>query len=117
MTIAIGFAAAIVLIFTLLGLTKVLALAPARALAGEAGFSVEAYRGIGALELAGALGVALGPVVPVLGALAGAGLLLLLSGAVVTHVRHGDGMRRTAPAIGCAVLVVGYLVALSGAVS
>ena len=109
----IGFAAAITLIFALLGLAKVFALTPMRALATEAGFSVGAYRGIGGLELAGAVGVALGPAVPLLGILAGAGLLLLLAGAVVTHVRNGDGLRKAAPALVCAVLVVAYLVVLS----
>ncbi|GAA4886176.1 DoxX family protein [Actinomycetospora straminea] len=117
MTPVIGFAAAIVVIFAGLGLVKVLALAPARALATEAGFSVDAYRRIGALELAGAVGVALGPAVPVLGVLAGTGLLLLLAGAVVTHLRHRDGVRRIAPAVVCAVLVAGYLAALGQAVS
>jgi hypothetical protein len=117
MNVVIGFAAAIVVVFTLLGLTKVLALAPARALAAQAGFSTEAYRGIGTLELAGAVGVALGPSVPVLGVLAAAGLLLLLAGAVVTHVRHGDRPRQVAPAVVCAVLVAGYLAALIQAVS
>ena len=113
MTLAIGLAAVTTMIFALLGLAKILALTPMRALAAEAGFSVGAYRGIGALELAGAAGVALGPALPPLGFLAGAGLLLLLAGAVVTHVRNGDGPRKAAPAVVCAALVAGYLVVLS----
>ncbi|TWP49462.1 invasion protein [Lentzea tibetensis] len=117
MNLVIGLAAVIVLIFAVLGLAKVVALAPMRALATEAGMSVEAYRGIGTLELAGAIGVALGPVVPLLGGLAGAGLLALLAGAVITHLRKGDGPRKFAPALVCAVLVAGYLVALFQAVS
>lgn len=116
MNLAIGIAAVITLIFALLGLAKVLALAPMRALATAAGLSVQTYRGIGALELAGAVGVALGPVVPLLGVLAGAGLLILLAGAVITHVRNGDEPRRFAPALVCAVLVAGYLAALLWAV-
>lgn len=116
MNIVIGFAVAIIVIFTLLGLAKVLALAPARAMAAQAGFSTEAYRGIGTLEIAGAVGVALGPAVPVLGVLAAAGLLLLLAGAVVTHVRRDDGPRQVAPAVVCAAMVAGYLAALLGQV-
>lgn len=113
MILVIGFAAVITLIFALLGLAKVVAVTPMRALATEAGFSVEAYRGIGALEVAGAVGVALGPAIPLLGILAGAGLLLLLAGAVVGHVRNGDGPRKFAPALVCAALVAGYLIVLS----
>lgn len=109
---AIALAAVITLIFALLGTAKVLALPPMRALATEAGFSVRAYRGLGVLELAGAAGVALGLLVPVIGGLAGAGLLLLLAGAVINHVRNGDGPRKLAPALMCAVLVAGYLVVL-----
>lgn len=109
---AIGLTALITLIFALIGLAKLLALEPMRALATDSGFSVEAYRGIGALELAGALGIALGPAVPLLGTLAGVGLLLLMAGAVVTHVRRGDAPRTVVPAVVCAVLVAGYLVVL-----
>jgi hypothetical protein len=99
-------------VFLLLGAAKLLALTPMRERAAHAGFSVTAYRGIGALEVAGAAGLLLGLAVPVLGALAGAGLLLLLAGALVTHVRNRDSVRDLVPAVVCAVLVAGYLVAL-----
>ena len=99
-------------LFVLAGAAKLLALAPMRERAAHAGFSVTAYRGIGALEVAGAAGVVLGLLVPVLGAVAGAGLLCLLAGAVITHVRNRDGGRDLVPAAVCAVLVAGYLVVL-----
>ena len=99
-------------LFLLLGVAKVLALPRMRELAAHAGFSVAAYRGIGALELAGAAGLLLGLTVPVLGASAAAGLLLLLAGAVITHVRNRDGIREIAPALVCAVLVAAYLAIL-----
>jgi hypothetical protein len=102
-------------LFLLLGVAKVLALPRMRQLAEHAGFSVAAYRGIGALEVAGAAGLLLGLTVPVLGALAGAGLLLLLAGAVITHVRKRDGIRELAPALVCAALVGGYLAVLGTA--
>ena len=99
-------------VFLLVGAAKLFALAPMRERAAHAGFSVTAYRGIGALEVAAAAGLLLGLAVPVLGALAGAGLLLLLAGALVTHVRNRDRGRDIVPAVVCAVLVAGYLVAL-----
>jgi hypothetical protein len=55
MTLAIGLAAVTAVIFALFGPAEVLALTPMRTLAGEAGFPVGAYRGIGALELTGYL--------------------------------------------------------------
>ena len=102
-------------ILSALGFAKILAIAPMRARAAHVGFSVAAYRRIGVLEVAGAIGLAVGLVQPLLGGLAGTGLLLLLAGAVVTHVRNGDGLREVAPAVVCALLVAGYLAALTGA--
>ena len=55
-----------------------------------------------------------GLVVPVLGGLAGAGLLVLLAGAVITHLRNGQGAHELAPALVCALLVGGYLAVLLG---
>ncbi|MET7451610.1 DoxX family protein [Streptomyces sp. NPDC005574] len=98
--------------FTAVGASKILALAKMRELAAEAGFSVGAYRVIGVLEVAGAAGVLLGLAAPVLGVLAGAGLLLMMAGAVITHGRKGDGLRGMTPALACALLAAGYLAAL-----
>lgn len=103
------------LIFVTLGTAKVAAVQPMRARAAGVGFSTAAYRRIGLLEIAGAIGVLLGSIEPLIGALAGAGLLLLLLGAVVTHLRHGDGPRQFAPAVVCGLLVAAYLVALLAA--
>ncbi|MGY4979387.1 DoxX family protein [Streptomyces sp. 900105755] len=93
-------------------MTKRLALPKAHEPAAETGFSVAAYRRIGVLQLAGVTGVALGPAVPLLGGLAGAGLLLLLAGAAVVHLRKGDPVAKFVPAALCAVPVAAYLVAL-----
>jgi hypothetical protein len=105
------------LVFVGAGSAKILAVQPMRDRAAEVGFSTTAYRGIGVLEVAGAIGLLLGSIVPAIGALAGVGLLLLLGGAVVTHVRNGDGPRKFAPAVVCGLLVAGYLVALFAATS
>ena len=110
MTLAAAILAVLLaLIFLALGAAKILAVQPMRELADEAGFSVAAYRRIGLLEAAGAIGLLIGLIEPLIGTLAGAGLLLLLGGAVVVHLRKGDGPRKYAPAVVCGVLVAGYL--------
>ncbi|WP_436498853.1 DoxX family protein [Actinokineospora sp. HUAS TT18] len=103
-------------VFAGLGLAKLFAVPPMRVLAAKAGFSVDAYRRIGVLEVAAAAGVALGPAVPLLGGLASAGLLLLLAGALVVHLRRGGGPREVAPAVVCGVLVAWYTTVLFGVV-
>jgi len=105
------------LIFIGLGSAKILAVQPMRERAAEVGFSTRAYRRIGMLEVAGAIGLLLGSIEPLIGALTSAGLLLLLGGAVVTHLRNGDGPRKLAPAVLCGLLVAAYLVALFAATS
>lgn len=95
--------------FGLIGAAKVLALPPMRHRAAELGFSVTAYRGIGVLECAGAAGVVIGLVVPVIGWMAAVGLLLLLAGALGTHLRNRDGIRQLTPALVFAALDAAYL--------
>ncbi|MFJ9377210.1 DoxX family protein [Streptomyces sp. NPDC101455] len=112
MILSIVLTCLLALIFSVLGTAGALALPKMREKAAETGFSVAAYRRIGVLQMAGAVGVALGPAVPLLGGLAGAGLLLLLAGAAIVHLRKGDGMAELTPATVCAVLVAAYLVGL-----
>jgi hypothetical protein len=57
--------------------------------------STAAYRRIGALEVAGATGVVLGLVVPLLGYVAGAGLLVLLAGANARFLAERTRIRTT----------------------
>ncbi|GGU15308.1 DoxX family protein [Lentzea flava] len=114
MTVLIVLSVLVAVVFLLSGAASLFALAPMRERAAHIGFSVAAYRGIGALQIAGAAGLLLGLTAPVLGALAGTGLLLLLAGALIVHARNHDRGRELVPAIVCAVLVVGYLVALGG---
>jgi hypothetical protein len=101
-------------VFLALGSAKVLALAPMRARAADVGFSTSSYRVIGALEIAGAIGVLLGLAVPPLGVAAAVGLLLLLAGAVLAHLRHRDNPRLLVPALVAGLLVAAYLVVLIG---
>lgn len=63
------------------------------------GFQKAGYAGwfllfIGAAELAGAIGL----LIPKLRFLAAAGLSIIMTGAVVTHLRSGDDIGHTAPA-------------------
>jgi hypothetical protein len=79
MTVLIALSVLVAVVFFLFGAAKLFALAPMRERATHTGFSVAAFRGIGAL---------------------------------VTHVRHRDRGRDLVPALVCAALVAGYLVAL-----
>ncbi|NUP18944.1 MAG: invasion protein [Streptomyces sp.] len=112
MILSVVLTVAVAMIFIVLGLAGALALPKMREKAAQTGFSVAAYRRIGGAQMAGAIGVALGPAVPALGGLAGAGLLSLLAAAVFVHLRKGDGVPELAPAIVCAVLVAAYLAVL-----
>lgn len=98
--------------FAAIGGAKLLAVPSMRARAAHVGLGVDAYRLIGALEVAGAAGLVTGLAVPLLRAAAALGLLLLLVGAVVAHLRVKDGVKDMAPAI-----VLGALAAALLAVS
>ncbi|WP_280241563.1 DoxX family protein [Nocardia abscessus] len=101
--------------FAALGAAKVLAVPFMRERAAHVGYTVTAYRAIGSAEIAGALGLLLGIGWWPLGVAAGIGLVLLLAGAVVVHVRTGDGVREFTPAIVSCVLTVAYVVTQFGA--
>ena len=106
MTAQVVLAALLVLQALLLGGAKVLQLAPMRERAEHVGFTAADYQRIGLLELLAAGGVLVG-----LAVLAGCGLLLLLGGALVAHVRAGDRPPALAPALVVAALATGYVVA------
>ncbi|MGV9822079.1 DoxX family protein [Nocardia xishanensis] len=100
--------------FLFFGAAKLLTLAPMRERAEHLGFTTTAYRAIGTLEIAAAGGVLIGFVLPWTGLAAGTGLTLLMAGAIVAHMRNGDGISDMAPAVVTAVAAVGYVVALAG---
>ena len=95
--------------FTMLGLAKVAGAAGMLARAAHVGLNSAAYRRIGALELLAALGLLLGLVEPWIGLAAAVGLVLLMTGACVTHLRNGDGPREIAPAVVMTAVLVSYL--------
>jgi DoxX-like family len=73
------------------------------------------YQLIGVPELAAGLGVLLGLALHPLGIAAAAGMGLLLIGAVLIHLRAGDGGKELAPALVSLAVTIAYLaVALAG---
>ena len=78
------------------------------------GLGVEAYRRIGALEILAVLGILVGAAVPVIGVLAATGLVLLLGGAVIAHLRNGDGIRELAPALVLGAVAVAFVANVVG---
>lgn len=101
--------------FAALGAAKVAKTPSMVTRAGHVGFSVERYQVIGLAELAGAIGLLLGLVLAPLGYAAGAGLLALMSGALLTHARKGDSPTEMAPAVLFAAGTLAYLVLLGSA--
>jgi hypothetical protein len=69
-------------------------------------FPHNAYKGIGALELLAVIGLLAGLAVWPLGVAAGAGLVLLMIGAVITHIRVGDKIAQFGPALALGVLAL-----------
>jgi hypothetical protein len=113
MKLTIATAATIAAGFTGLGAAKLAKSPFMRARAEHVGFSVQSYQVIGAAEVAGAAGVLAGLRYPPVGYAAGAGLLALLGGAAIRHLRQGEGPKELAPAMLFATGTMVYLVALS----
>jgi hypothetical protein len=114
MTATAILAGVLVVAFTAAGAAKLAAVPAMRARAAHVGLSVAAYRRIGSLEILGVLGLLAGALVPVIGALAAAGLLLLLGGAVLAHLRSGDGPRELAPALVLGLTSLAFLILMVG---
>ena len=104
----------LVVAFATLGSAKLAAVPAMRTKAEHVGFSVSAYRRIGAMEVLGVLGLLVGAFVPVIGALAAVGLLILLGGAVLTHLKNGDGVREVAPAVVLGAAALTFLILVVG---
>jgi hypothetical protein len=111
--VTVVLAVAVVVIFALAGIAKLAAVPPMRAAANHLGFTAAQYRVIGALELAGAVGVGAGLAMPMLGITAAVGLILLLLGAVVAHVTNRDRPLRILIPAAIAGIVIAYLVVLA----
>ena len=107
-------AAVLVVAFGLAGSAKLAAVPAMRARAAHVGLGVDAYRRIGALEILAVLGILVGAAVPVIGVLAATGLVLLLGGAVIAHLRNGDGIRELAPALVLGAVAVAFVANVLG---
>jgi len=101
--------------FAALALGKILALAPLRERAHELGFSTSAFRIIGALELAGAVGLITGLLWSPIGYAAATGLVLLLIGAVISQLRGRLAPIEFVPALAFGAGTVAYLLMLTTA--
>jgi hypothetical protein len=99
--------------FAALALGKILALPPLRERAHELGFSTSGFRIIGALELAGAIGLLAGPLWSPIGYAAAAGLLMLLAGAVISQRRARLAAVEFVPALLFGAGTVAYLLMLT----
>ena len=107
-------AAVLVVAFGLAGSAKLAAVPAMRARAAHVGLGVSAYRRIGALEILAVLGILVGAAVPAIGVLAATGLVLLLGGAVIAHLRTGDGIRELAPALVLGAVAVAFVANVLG---
>ena len=104
----------LVVAFATLGSAKLAAVPAMRTKAEHVGFSVSAYRRIGALEVLAVLGLLVGALAPVIGALAAVGLLILLGGALLAHLKNGDGVREIAPAVVLGAAALTFLILVVG---
>ncbi len=101
---------ALAAVLGLLGGSKALALAPMRARAEHLGYSTGAFRVVGLLELAGAVGLVVGLAWTPLTLAAAVGLVALLVGAVVSHARVGDPVTAMVPALVVAAATIALAV-------
>ncbi|MFE6488441.1 DoxX family protein [Streptomyces sp. NPDC057757] len=101
-------AAVLFLVFLPLSLAKIAAVGVMRRAAAHLGMSPGLYRVIGALELAGAVGLLLGLASAPVGVAAATGLTLLMAAAAVVHLRHGDSPVRALPAAVLALAAGAY---------
>jgi len=77
--------------------------------AGHFGIPWSRYRLIGVAELLAAAGVVAGLVWAPIGVAAASAMCALLVGALITHVRSGDGLQAAAPALVALAASLAYL--------
>jgi hypothetical protein len=100
--------------FLVVGATKLKGVPQSLEIRDHLGVPAGAWRAIGALEVAGAVGAAVGLAIRPLGLAATGGLVLLGLGAIATHVRAGDAPSKAAPAA-IAMVLAGAVLALQAA--
>ncbi|MFF3468296.1 DoxX family protein [Streptomyces sp. NPDC002619] len=100
-------------LFLLLGSAKLAAVPAMRQAAAHVGMTTTHYRLLGTLEVAAAAGLLAGLRITALGAAASGGLILLMAGAVVVHLRSSDPAARCLPAAVVGALAAVHLVLLA----
>ena len=99
MTAEVIVTALLAALFAFAGLIKLFGVRQSLAIRDHLGVKPVQWRVIGLLELAGVAGVLVGLVWAPIGVAAAIGLALLVSGAIVFHVRASDSVADTAPAV------------------
>lgn len=110
MTISLGIV--LIAIFAALGIAKLVPVMAMRNAAAHLGYSTGQYRAIGALELAAALGAAVGLAAHWIGIAAAIGLILLMLGAARAHIANRDGVAQIAVPLVVGALAAAFLVSL-----
>lgn len=113
-TLTVVLAVLLAALFLLLGSAKLAAVPAMRKAAAHVGMTATHYRLLGTLEVAAAAGLLAGLGITALGAAASGGLILLMAGAVVVHLRSGDPAARCLPAVVVGALAAVHLVLLAG---
>jgi DoxX-like family len=108
-TAAVILEVVLALVFLLAGGVKVAGAKQSLQIRDSLGVDARLWTIVGALEVAGALGLLAAFVVPALGIAAAVGLSLLLIGAVVAHGRAND-LRGSAPALILLIVSVATIV-------
>jgi uncharacterized membrane protein HdeD (DUF308 family) len=94
------------------GIAKVLAMPVMRAAAAHHGLTVTQYRIVGALELAGVVGLIAGFALSPLGIAAAIGIILLMLGAAAAHLKERDPLPRVLFPLLVAGIAAAYLVTI-----
>ncbi len=98
------------LAFATAGLQKMIFNTMASQMAGHLGFTKSTFQRVGALEFLGAAGVLVGlagkhgSLLALLNELAAGGLVVMMIGALGVHLRKGDGLKGSLPAVGLGAL-------------
>ena len=108
--VVIALSAVLALGFLSLGGAKIRGVPQMADNAAHLGYQLGTFRAIGVLEAAGAAGLVIGIFWPLLGIAAAAGLVALLVGAAVAHLRAKDELRSVVPAALFGVLLLVLLV-------
>ncbi|MBY8863411.1 DoxX family protein [Nocardia sp. CA2R105] len=107
---AVVLAIVVALAFSAAGIPKILGAEQAKSTADHLRVPHTRYLVVGVLEALGAAGLLIGIAWGWLGVAAGAGLVALMVGAVITHARAGDSFKAMVPALAFGALAVASIV-------